>query len=1069
MRPGSTSDSNRDFTEVVRTLTFAPGETEKTCDIPIIDDNLDEPFERATATFRKTAGPAGVLFGNIVRLTPVFTVEDDDDAPTVGFASVANAITQSGSAEDHTIEESVGSATSPNNRYEFEVKLSSASGRVGSCEYYEDATTARLCNLAGPNSTRRNTVEVFVEFEAITDTAKVANPATEGTDYRIVEPAGGVKRLYFREGQTTAKIVVEIIDDSDNELDENIAFELKNPRNLTLGTKDSFILRIADNDFPQITVSPSEVDENVGTANFTIRQSGVSSFSTVAIIPHCGNYRTATSACAPTTAKPDSDFVAPPATLVIPGIGSGTTHSFDNNDSIQYMINITDDSTDEYAENFIFNILRQTLSGIDGQESELEVTIRADSTDAPPTVSLDIDSSVSENLSNGMAEFTAFLSEPSGKEVTVDYATENGTAIAGQDYASTQGTLTFAPGEDEKVFEIAITNDTTDEDAETFAIVLLDDANLSNATLGARTRQTVTILEDATDPPPAPTLPAPAESKGEGETYAFNVALGGDNERERTYDVSFGATGDTAVAGTDYVATPNLQVTVPKGETAATFEVEILVDGDERELDETFTVTLQAVGDPSQTATVVATIASMDEVLTMRLLGLKSNGADIAIENPERLSIPEGGGAGKEGEVEALFSLVLDPSGTPSGRSATFDLSVNDVSATLGEDYQDTDGLNGTSRTFVEGTPHLIVFNILDDDDSGSSEVFAITAKGTSGTTATLLFQVTIVDNDGPDPILREIGRHVVARTEALVENQPRLIPMLRDSGAGDGTEFSVRLTEEGVQDADGGFMSETLWGATTLSRSTDGDGEHEHLLATLGAHARMSERLHLGGMLQFDRTVTKPGGEVVSGEIHGAGWMAGPYFAMRDASNPLFFEGRLLYGRATNEVDALVIGSGNVPRTAAFLDSERWLAQARVEGVYRFDRGTRLIPLADLSHARDIMGPFLDSEGDSVEGQTISLSKLQIGAELEIPLDTARGDLRFRPGLRFVVSDSTGGAFAGEEDGEAGLRSRGRIDFGIDYRLDGNIVLGFESFYSGFGRKELESYGAGLDLRVDF
>ena len=101
--------------------------------------------------------------------------------------------------------------------------------------------------------------------------------------------------------------------------------------------------------------------------------------------------------------------------------------------------------------------------------------------------------------------------------------------------------------------------------------------------------------------------------------------------------------------------------------------------------------------------------------------------------------------------------------------------------------------------------------------------------------------------------------------------------------------------------------------------------------------------------------------------------------------------------------------------------------------------------------------------------GQTITLSKVQVGAELEIPVETARGDLRFRPGLRFVVSDASGGAWALEEGGRFGLQSRGRIDFGIDYRLDDDIVLGFESYYSGIGRTNLDSYGAGLDLRLEF
>ena len=48
----------------------------------------------------------------------------------------------------------------------------------------------------------------------------------------------------------------------------------------------------------------------------------------------------------------------------------------------------------------------------------------------------------------------------------------------------------------------------------------------------------------------------------------------------------------------------------------------------------------------------------------------------------------------------------------------------------------------------------------------------------------------------------------------------------------------------------------------------------------------------------------------------------------------------------------------GANPRCASF-GSERWLAQARVEGTYRFGSGATLIPLADFSHARDVMEAF--------------------------------------------------------------------------------------------------------------
>ena len=67
-------------------------------------------------------------------------------------------------------------------------------------------------------------------------------------------------------------------------------------------------------------------------------------------------------------------------------------------------------------------------------------------------------------ISNGVAaagdsgsthwSFTVSLSAASDQAVTVNYATADGTAIAGVDYASTFGTLTFAPGETTKTISV---------------------------------------------------------------------------------------------------------------------------------------------------------------------------------------------------------------------------------------------------------------------------------------------------------------------------------------------------------------------------------------------------------------------------------------------------------------------------------------------------------------------------------------------------------------------------------------------------------------------------------------
>ena len=76
-------------------------------------------------------------------------------------------------------------------------------------------------------------------------------------------------------------------------------------------------------------------------------------------------------------------------------------------------------------------------------------------------------------------DFRVTLNRAASGTVTVDYATEDGTAVAGTDYTATSGTLTFASGETEKTVRVAILDDLIDEGREVFRL------KLSNA-VGAR-------------------------------------------------------------------------------------------------------------------------------------------------------------------------------------------------------------------------------------------------------------------------------------------------------------------------------------------------------------------------------------------------------------------------------------------------------------------------------------------------------------------------------------------------------------------------------------------------------
>ena len=80
---------------------------------------------------------------------------------------------------------------------------------------------------------------------------------------------------------------------------------------------------------------------------------------------------------------------------------------------------------------------------------------------------------------DGTANFVITLDRSSAGVVSIDYATQNGTALAGSDYVAASGTLNFAPGETAKTVKVLLDDDTIHEGPETFSLKL---SNLVGAT-----------------------------------------------------------------------------------------------------------------------------------------------------------------------------------------------------------------------------------------------------------------------------------------------------------------------------------------------------------------------------------------------------------------------------------------------------------------------------------------------------------------------------------------------------------------------------------------------------------
>jgi hypothetical protein len=128
------------------------------------------------------------------------------------------------------------------------------------------------------------------------------------------------------------------------------------------------------------------------------------------------------------------------------------------------------------------------------------------SSSAPPAISA-TDPRLAEPQ-NGTADmtFTVSLSAAANQAISLNYATADGSALAGSDFTASSGSITFAPGETTKTIIVPIKADAADEPAETFTLNFT--LTGGNATLSDQAAQG-TILPATSAPTPTPTTPTP--------------------------------------------------------------------------------------------------------------------------------------------------------------------------------------------------------------------------------------------------------------------------------------------------------------------------------------------------------------------------------------------------------------------------------------------------------------------------------------------------------------------------------------------------------------------------------
>ena len=146
--------------------------------------------------------------------------------------------------------------------------------------------------------------------------------------------------------------------------------------------------------------------------------------------------------------------------------------------------------------------------------------------------------------------------------VSVDFATSDGTARAGTDYAATAGTLTFCAGETSKSFIIPILNNRFNAGATTVNLTLSDPAG--GATLGRTAPAVLTIAAASSSPAPTSTQVAIQPNPATVGVITFVATVTGTlNHTPSTGTVDFFDTTTGSSLGTSTVSLGSAVLRIP--------------------------------------------------------------------------------------------------------------------------------------------------------------------------------------------------------------------------------------------------------------------------------------------------------------------------------------------------------------------------------------------------------------------------------------------------------------------------------------------------------------------------
>lgn len=317
-------------------------------------------------------------------------------------------------------------------------------------------------------------------------------------------------------------------------------------------------------------------------------------------------------------------------------------------------------------------------------------------------------------------EFQFTLSRPAVSNVTLLYATSDGSAREGEDYIFASETLEIPAGRMSATAYVWLTGDDTFEETESFRLDIL---SAENASIGLARAYGVIHNDDTA---PAVFVGDVVQQEGSGAATVFSFPVSLSEPAGAPVSITYATVGGSAQAGTDFTAAGGT-IVIPPGATETSLTVAVTAD-ESCEPGETFSVQLLCVSNAViVNSTASATVLNDDAPPAVSIGGVTQNECNGPF-------------------VRFVFPVSLS---APSALPVAIAYATADGSAVAGSDYVAASGLLLIPPGVVQTSITVLVSG---DSVREPNENFTVNllAADTNATVESALAAGFILDDDAP-------------------------------------------------------------------------------------------------------------------------------------------------------------------------------------------------------------------------------------------------------------------------------------------------------------------------------